>query len=206
MHKAEEMNWLDIFTKLVSKFLAGDGRLLGPVETVAREYLDDPKFAGNREKMIDAVIASYSKTVFSTSFVAGLGGLITLPVTIPASMATELGMQARMVGVIATMRGYSPSDVDTYYLILMCMFRLVDLVKSTGVQFAKNGMTQAIAKVSPKMIQALARSIGIQMTSKASRNVIQILPKAIPVCGGLVAGGLSYYNCRAVGHCARTYL
>lgn len=53
-------------------------------------------------------LISFQKTKAATSgFLAGLGGVVTLPVAVPANVASVILIQLRMIAAIAIIRGYN---------------------------------------------------------------------------------------------------
>ena len=58
------------------------------------------------DEAIDSLIRWQNTKAATSGFLTGLGGLITLPVAIPANLASVIYVQIRMIGTIAYMRGY----------------------------------------------------------------------------------------------------
>ena len=84
--------------------LAGAGPLAGARE-LAAEYLADARYESNDER-VDALIDRETIKNFATGFVTGVGGAITLPVSIPSALAASWVIQARMAGAIANVYGH----------------------------------------------------------------------------------------------------
>ena len=57
----------------------------------------------------------------TTGFVSGLGGIITMPVAIPASIAAVIYVQIRMINAIAIMGGYDVKDDRVKALVYSCL-------------------------------------------------------------------------------------
>ena len=57
----------------------------------------------------------------TSGFVTGLGGLLTLPVTIPANIASVLFVQIRMIAAIAHMAGYDVKDDQVKTMVYACL-------------------------------------------------------------------------------------
>ena len=93
--------------ELVNTVLDAGIKGLGPLKSasaLATEYLRDPSYADD-EARIDALINWETAKNFTTGFLTGLGGLMTLPVAVPASLGASWAVQARLVGTIAAIRG-----------------------------------------------------------------------------------------------------
>ena len=74
---------------------------------LAERYKLDLSY-GTDDKRVDALIRWETTKNFTAGFIAGLGGAITLPITIPGSVAASWLIQARMVGAIACIYGHDP--------------------------------------------------------------------------------------------------
>jgi len=53
--------------------------------------------------------------------VSGLGGIITMPIAIPANIANVLYVQMRMIACTAYMAGYDLKSDQTQTLVYMCL-------------------------------------------------------------------------------------
>ena len=91
----------DLSDKLSTVGVDGRGPWKGSIQ-IAEEHRTTH---GNVEKAIQRLIATHVRVAASTGFLAGLGGLITLPVMLPADLAALWLTQARLAGAIAHLRG-----------------------------------------------------------------------------------------------------
>nr|WP_214872896.1 EcsC family protein [Exiguobacterium sp. s140] len=62
------------------------------------------------EQGIDKLITTQLAKCGTSGFLTGSGGLITLPVAVPANISSVLFIQMRMIASIAIMRGYDVKD------------------------------------------------------------------------------------------------
>jgi hypothetical protein len=76
---------------------------------------NDPQLA------IDAVIDQHIRLAGVQGFVTGLGGLITLPVSLPANLTGIAIVQTRMVAAIAHLRGYDLDDPRVRTAVITCL-------------------------------------------------------------------------------------
>src|SRR6185437_16633197 len=83
---------------------------VGPI-TGSRDYAE-ARLAhfGDPEKAIKRIVAETTASSATAGFVTGLGGFITLPVTLPANITGQAILNARMVGAIAHLRGWDLQD------------------------------------------------------------------------------------------------
>ena len=75
----------------------------------------------------------------TSGFLTGLGGLITLPVAIPANIGSVLYVQLRMVAGIAKLGGYDikSDQVQTMVYLALTGSALKDVVKQVGIKFGE---------------------------------------------------------------------
>src|SRR4051794_35653974 len=86
-----------------------DGRgPLKPATTVADRALRRTR--GEREAAIERVRRSHVAGGAVGGFVTGIGGFVTMPVALPLNVAEFYLQATRMVGAIATLRGYDVAD------------------------------------------------------------------------------------------------
>src|SRR4051812_45886562 len=94
----------ELVGKLAHYAADGIGRLNSAAE-LAEEYRSNPKYTSAAEQ-IEALIQWETSKSFTTGFLTGLGGLLTLPVAIPAALAAAWVVQARLAVAIAILAGY----------------------------------------------------------------------------------------------------
>ena len=100
--QAEMMQLLD---KLYEQAVNGIGKVSPPLVELAQNYLEKNKDIETAAKKF----IQYQVIKCTTSgFLSGLGGVITLPVTVPANVGSVLYVQMRMIACLAYMGGYDP--------------------------------------------------------------------------------------------------
>lgn len=79
----------------------------------------------NKHSNVDAAINSlvnFQVTKCATSgFITGLGGIVTMPVAIPANLASVMYVQMRMIAAIAHMRGYDLKEDQVQTFVYACL-------------------------------------------------------------------------------------
>ena len=170
---------------------------LGSAEQLAARHLAR---AGNSEDAITDLIRWQTALAGAAGAVANIGGAITLPVALPASMASSLLIQLRMVSAIAVLRGYDPADERVRAASFMC------LAGSTGSQaIGEAGMTvgaRLLGHASSAAIARIKQAVGARL---AARGLGAGAARFVPLVGGLVGGGIDAALTRAVGAVARQY-
>ena len=109
---------MKLLDALYSKAVDGLGKVSPPIEQFAFDYVSksaDVKEAA--KKMIKAQIAKCT----TSGIVTGFGGLITLPIAIPANISSVMYVQMRMIACLAYMAGYDLKSDQVQALVYACL-------------------------------------------------------------------------------------
>ncbi|MBD8389078.1 EcsC family protein [Dysgonomonas sp. BGC7] len=149
---------------------------------------------GTLEQQVDSLIKWQVAKAATSGFVTGLGGVMIMPLTVPANIASVIYVQIRMITAIAYMGGHDIHDdrVKSLVYISMAGNGAKELLKDMSVKAGEKLMTKTIEKVSAK----LAAKIG----EKGVAN----LGKAVPLVGGVVGGSFDAVTTRTVGKVAKS--
>ncbi|MFG1172182.1 EcsC family protein [Erwiniaceae bacterium CAU 1747] len=141
----------------------------------------------------------------TTGFVSGLGGIITMPVAIPASIATVIYVQIRMITAIAIMGGYDVKDDRVKSLVYSCLAgnAAKDILKGTGIVVGSKISTQLIKSLSKETIFAINKRVGFRLLTKFGEKGAINLGKMIPLVGGVIGGTFDGISTNIVGNIAR---
>lgn len=164
---------------------------------LAEEYLgkySDPHLAA--KKFISAQIAKCTTSGFITS----LGGVITLPVAIPANLASVWYVQMRMIATIATMGGFDPRDDEVQALAYTCLTgaSIADVCKATGVKTANSSAKAIVNKIPGSLMKSINSKMGYRFITKAGDTGVVNLMKGVPVAGAIVGGGVDFASTIAI--------
>ena len=128
----------------------------------------------------------------TSGFLTGLGGLITLPATIPANIGSVMYVQLRMIAAVAKIGGYDIQSDQVQTLIYMCLTgtAITDVVKEVGIQVGAKSLTAAIKKIPGTALTKINQKIGFRFITKFGEKGIINLGKMIPVLGGVIGGSV----------------
>ena len=177
---------------------------LSSAANLADEYLIDRDFDSNDERVAALIKWEMTKN-FTTGFVTGLGGIVTLPVGVPSALGASWLIQARMAGAIARIYGHDLAEERVRTLILLSLAgddakqAMSDLGLDLGSKLPQSAMKQ----VPGRALVEINKRIGLQLLTKAGQRGLAQFPKAIPVVGGVVGGAFDAVVCRMVGRTAR---
>lgn len=169
---------------------------------MAENYL---KGEGDLTEKVNSLIRWQNTKSVTTGFVSGLGGIITMPVAIPASIATVIYVQIRMITAIAIMGGYDVKDDRVKALVYTCLAgnAAKDILKGTGIVIGSKMSTQLIKSISKETIFAINKLVGFRLLTKFGEKGAINLGKMIPLVGGVIGGAFDGISTNVVGNVAR---
>ena len=200
----ENSKALQLVQYLSEKAINGVGPL-SSAESLAQEYLIDKSYKDDDARVKSLINWEISKN-FTTGFITGLGGLITLPVTIPASLGASWIIQARMTAAIAKIYGHDITEdrVKTMILLTLVGQSIEEVVKVAGVDFGKKLTLAAINKLPGSVCKKINAWVGFRLLTKAGEKGVINLTKLVPVVGGIVGGIVDVASCKIIAKVAIT--
>lgn len=169
---------------------------------LADDYL---KQEGSLYSQANSLIRWQNTKAGTSGFLTGLGGIITLPVAIPANVASVMYVQIRMIAAIAHMGGYNLNDDRVKSLVFLCLTgnAAKDILKDVGIVVGKKLAENAIKNISGKTIVAINKKVGFRLLTKFGEKGVINLGKAIPLLGGVVGATFDSVSTNTVGNIAR---
>ena len=172
---------------------------------LAEQYLRDSRYR-NHDARIDSLIRWESSKTFTTGFATGVGGLLVLPVTIPAAIGSASVHAGALVGAIAHIRGYDLDDDRVRTLAVATLAgdaTVKEAVKRIGTDFGTRASTQAVSRISGRALIEINQKVGFRLLTKAGTKGVINISKAIPLVGGVVGGTVDGAATRVVGKVAK---
>ncbi|ENV32165.1 EcsC family protein [Acinetobacter gerneri] len=169
---------------------------------LASDYM---KTNDNLYNQTNALIRWQNTKAGTSGFLTGLGGIITLPVAIPANIASVMFVQIRMIAAIAHMGGHNLNDDRVKSIIFICLTgnAAKDILKDVGIVVGKKLAENAIKNISGKTIYAINKKVGFRLLTKFGEKGAINLGKAIPLFGGIVGATFDSVTTNTVGNIAR---
>jgi len=163
-----------------------------------------------REAAIRRIVRESVAQAGTTGLVTGLGGIATMPITIPASLGGNFIINTRMVGAIAYLRGYSPTDplVKTMIQLVVAGAGAQKIAAEFGEQVTRkvaiNAALRAIEAVPAVVIDRVSVRAGYLLVIRYGPiRTAATLYKAAPIVGGLAGGAVDASFTRATGALAK---
>ncbi len=183
------------------KAVAGIGGF-DSAEDIAADYL---KQNGSLRDKANSLIRWQNAKAGTSGFVTGLGGLITLPVTLPANITSVLYVQIRMIAAIAKMGGYDLKDDRVKSLVFCCLVAssASDVLKQTGIAIGNKLALNAIKNISGVTLKQINQKVGFKLFTKFGEKGLVNFGKAIPLLGGVVGALFDIFSTNTIGNVAR---
>lgn len=180
---AKTLDWA--YSKAVSGFTGVDSAY-----DLGNSYLAQK---GSLEDQVDSLIKWQVAKAATSGFVTGLGGVMIMPLTVPANIASVIYVQIRMIAAIAYMGGHDIREDRVKSLIYICMV-------GNG---AKELLKDMSVKAGERLAAKIAEKVSTNIASKTGQKSVTTLGKAVPVLGGVVGGSYDAITTRVVGKVAK---
>lgn len=169
------------------------------VEDFAKDYLTkEPEPSIAAKKMINNQILKCT----TSGFITGFGGLITLPITIPANISSVLYVQMRMIACTAFMAGYDLKSDQVQTIVYACLagISVSEILKQTGVKLGVKMAKSAISKIPGKTLTKINQKVGFRFITKFGEKGVINLGKLVPGVGAVIGGGLDYTETKIIAN------
>ena len=171
-------------------------------QQLAEDYLSK---TGSPHDHANALIRWQTAKAGTSGFVTGLGGLLLMPVTIPADLASVLYIQIRMIAAIAYMGGHDLNNDKVRSLVYICLVGnpAREIIKDLGIVLGTKLTTQAIRRISGRTIIAINQKVGFRLLTKFGEKGVVNLGKTVPIAGGVVGAIADSVPTKIIGNVAR---
>lgn len=179
------------------------------LETAQEMSEDFLKGEGDLTSKVNSLIRWQNAKAGMSGFLTGIGGLLAMPLTIPANIGSVLYIQIRMIAAIAYMGGYNLRDDRVKTLVFVCIAGNAgkDLLKNMGVAWGEKIMTHTLNKISQETIVKINQAVGFKLVTQFGGKGFINMSKAIPLVGGIIGGTFDAATTNAMGKLAkRTFI
>lgn len=187
----------DAFHRVLDFAIKGYGKLPG-VRTAARNTLarkQDPEAA------LDALINQHIAMAGGQGFATNWGGFIVSIVTVPANLTAATFVQARIVALVAHLRGYELDDPRIRTAILMVMLGPTASRELIGSHMLPS-TPQAVATApvfDDRLDQQVTKALRDRtMSQLGGKRFGVFVGKRIPLIGGGVGAAVDGWSTRSV--------
>ena len=195
--KISQEGIMELLKMLYDQSITGIEKVSPPVEVLANNYLDKYDDLDSAAKSF----VNYQVVKCTTSgFLTGLGGLITLPVSIPANIGSVLYVQMRMIATLAYMGGYDTKSDQVQTLVYTCLagISIDKILKQAGIKFGNKLANGMIRKIPGTVLVKINQKVGFRFVTKFGSKGLINLGKAVPIVGGVIGGGFDFVETKAI--------
>lgn len=170
-------------------------------EDLARDYQND---YDEPLKAAEALVRWQNVKAGTSGFVTGLGGLITIPVALPANITSVIFVQIRMVAAVARIGGYDLHDDRVKTLVFVCLAgnSAKDILKTAGISIATAAAKGLIKQIPKTVIGQINKAVGFRLITKFGTKGAVNLGKAVPFIGGVLGAAMDAAATNAIGNVA----
>lgn len=190
---------MKVLNNCYEKALNGVPKISPSIEEFAQNYLEKET---SNNKAAKAMIKNQVIKCTTSGFLTGFGGIITLPVTIPANIGSVLYVQMRMIACIAYLAGYDLKSDQVQTLVYACLagVAVTDVIKQAGIKLGIKLTNATIKKIPGKTLTKINQKVGFRFITKTGTTGIVNLSKIVPVAGAVAGGGIDYFETKTIAN------
>jgi hypothetical protein len=181
-----------VIQRVLDYGLDGVGPFDSAVETAER--------ARGATSSTDAAIAKVTRRHVAGGslggFATGIGGFVTMPVALPVNVVEFYVQATRMVGAIASLRGYDVREPRIRSAILLTLIgsHADDVLAKAGLTTGGGRMAALASKqLPPASLIIINKAVGFRLLRSVGEKALPKLGKGVPLIGGAVGAGLDGY-------------
>jgi EcsC protein family len=178
-------------------------RGVGPLDgAAALAEKEREEHKGDDAAAIKDIIETHVRLAGAQGFLTNIGGLVTVPVAVPANIAGLALIQCRMVAAIAHLRGYDLADKRVRNGILASLLgeeRMLSMIKKK--KLPGTPMAVATAPVYDEHLSTVMANevAGEMITRMAGKRIAFTVGRRVPVVGGIIGAGTDGFATWQVG-------
>lgn len=197
--KISQEEIMQLLNKMYDQSIHGIAKVSPPINELANDYMQKNKdINAAAKKFINYQIAKCT----TSGFLSGLGGLVTLPVAIPANIGSVMYVQMRMIACLAYMGGYDTDSDQVQTLVYACLagISIDQIIKNVGIQFGTKFTMSMVKKIPGTVLTKINQKVGFRFLTKFGTKGIINIGKAVPFVGGVIGGGFDFTETRIIAN------
>jgi len=175
----------------------GIAKVSPPIEKMASDYLRKNK---DTRTAAQSFIRYQIAKCTTSGVVTGFGGIVTLPVAVPANVGSVLYVQMRMIAGLAYMGGYDTDSDQVQTLVYACLAGVAigDILKMAGLKVGEKVAFEMIKKVPGAALIKINKMVGFRLITKFGSKGIVNIGKLVPVVGSAISGGVDFTETKII--------
>lgn len=169
------------------------------INEFAENYLEKDK---NPEKAAKKMIKNQLVKCTTSGFLSGLGGIITLPVSVPANITSVLYVQMRMIACCAYLAGYDTHSDQVQTLVYACLagVSVNSVIKNVGKQFGIKVANGLVDKIPGKALISINKKVSFRFITKAGKTGLINIKNLVPGVGGILGGAFDFTETKVIAN------
>jgi hypothetical protein len=150
---------------------------------------------------VNSIIRNYAMMAGAAGCITNIGGLITLPVAIPANIAGVFAIQMRMMQEICFVRGVDPKGplIKTIGIIALMGSTAFEEIEKILARVGNGIALQLVRQLPGSILIAINQAVGFRLVTKFGTTGAVNLGRWIPLVGGVLYAGVDGAGTFAVG-------
>jgi EcsC protein family len=172
-------------------------------EAIAAQALERQ---GDRENATRWIVNTHTRMAAADGFITGVGGFITMVVSIPANIAGFYLVATRMTAAIAKVNGHDLEDEAVRTAVLLCLTGqdAGELMAKVGLGGASGQIVSRLARgVSPSILMAVNKAVTFRILTSLGRSTFARLGRGVPLAGGILGAAVDAVLIRRIASAAR---
>lgn len=166
---------------------------IGPLDSAAEVVQSALQHAGgDPDRAVKRLVSTHRRLVAAQGFVTGVGGLVTMPVALPANLVGFYVLATRLVAGIATVRGYDVARPQIRSAILLTLVGAdaSDVLGKAGVLSTGRLATLASSRLPASATMMVNKAVGFRLMGQLGQRSLSRLGRFVPIAGGVIGAGL----------------
>ena len=184
-----------------------DGR--GPIRSADQLAARALREEGSTDEALAAVARAATIGGGIGGFVTGVGGFVTMPIALPANVLEFYVQATRMVGSIASLRGYDLADerVRSAVLLTLVGSDAEDVLKKAGMTTGGGRLASLATRgMPPAALMVVNKAVGFNLMRGVGIKVLGRLGRGIPIAGGFIGAGVDAWMMKRIAeHAMREF-
>lgn len=174
-------------------------------------YVDKLREQNNNispEELVKKILHRKSMKSGLVGAFTGVGGLITLPVSIPTDLISSWRIQASMAFSIAYVYGHTKdtTDLKTDLYLILAGDSAKEALKRVGIEMSKSVTKKAIEKyITRDVMVKIWKVVGKKIITKAGEKSLTSFVKMVPLVGAPVGFAFNWTATQTIGKFATSY-
>lgn len=184
---------------------------VGPLDSSAQVAAKARREHRDVEEAIDEIVSDHMKKAGVGGFVTGFGGIVTMPVMLPANVVEFYTLATRMVAAIAELRGYDVSTKGARSAVLLSLvgadaddvIRRVGLSSAVGMTGSGRLATLAMSRMPKAAAMMVNKAVGFRLLTTVGGKALSRFVRFVPVAGGIIGAGLDGFLMKRIADHAK---